>query len=253
MRRSAVLGVALFLSLACGRAAAQESKVVVDDRLRSELTVVQGARIFFGHHSVGDNLLEGVAALSREAGVAVTIGEGRVGANKDPASKFEAWAHKAESGVDANVLVMKLCYVDFNPSTNVDELIAAYRAAVERVRRAKPGVKIVHVTAPLTERDGGLKNWLKRAMGQSVWGDDSNAKRLAYNRALTAAFPGDPIFDLATIESTRPDGSREEHAVNGQPVPMLWAGYSEDGGHLNEQGKRVAGRAFVAALAAAAR
>ncbi|MCC7074831.1 MAG: SGNH/GDSL hydrolase family protein [Deltaproteobacteria bacterium] len=226
---------------------------MADEALRSELTTLKEARIFFGHHSVGVNLLEGVAALAREAGVAVTIGEGSVGANTYPKSKFEAWAQKAEAGIDADLMVMKLCYVDVTPSTNVDELVASYRGAVERVRHAKPGVKILHVTTPLTVRGDGLKNWLKRSFGRSVWDDDANAKRLAYNRALVAAFPGEPIFDLATIESTRPDGSREEHVVGGTPVPMLWPGYSDDGSHLNEQGKRMAGRAFVAALAAALR
>ncbi len=252
MDRSTLL-VALVASTLCGSAAAQESKVVVDDQVRSELQVLQGARVFFGHHSVGDNMLDGVAALAREAGVAVTIGNGRVGANSDPKSKFEDWAKKAESGVEADLMVMKLCYVDFNPSTNVDEVMAAYRGAVERVRRAKPGVRILHVTAPLTVRAGGVKSWLKRNLGRAVWEDDANAKRAAFNRALKAAFPADPIFDLAAIESTRPDGSREEHVVDGQPVAMLWPGYSSDGGHLNDAGKRVAGRAFVAALVAALR
>ncbi len=248
---------ALFVILAAvtsfSRAAAQEAKAVVDDQLRSELQRVQSARVFFGHQSVGDNLLEGVAALAREAGTAVAIGDGHIGANTDPKSKFEDWARKAESGADVELMVMKLCYVDISPTTNVDDLVAAYRGAVERVRRAMPGVKILHVTAPLTERGSGLKNWLKRSLGRSVWDDDSNAKRAAFNRALKLAFPADPIFDLAAVESTRPDGSREEHVVNGQPVAMLWPGYSSDGGHLNDAGKRAAGRAFVAALAAALR
>jgi hypothetical protein len=51
------------------------------------------------------------------------------------------------------------------------------------------------------------------------------------------------------VESTRPDGTIEAYEVDGNPVPMLWPGYSRDGGHLNDEGKLVAGKAFAHALA----
>lgn len=255
--RAAALAAACSLAIGCPAAVAaektEEKALVADDSLKRDLETLRAARVFFGHHSVGRDLLDGVAQLAKEAGVEVSLGEGPVGENQDPKSKFEAWAKKAESGVEADLMVMKLCFVDFTPHTNPEELLSAYQAAVARVKQAKPGVKIVHVTAPLTGRAGGAKAWLNRTVGRSVWADDANARRLAYNRALRAAFPGEPIFDLATVESTRPDGSREEHAVGGQPVPMLWPGYTYDDGHLNDAGKRVAARAFIATLAQALR
>ncbi len=249
----AALAAGLWLALGAQAEATEGSTVVVDQALKKDLETIRDARVFFGHQSVGKNLLDGVAALAQEAGIELHLGEATLGANRDPRSKFEAFARMAEGGVEADLMVMKLCFVDIDPNTDTDALLAAYRDAVARVRKAKPGVKLLHVTTPLTGRGTGLKSWLRRTLGRSVWDDDTNAKRLAYNRGLRAMFPADPIFDLAALESTRPDGSREEYAVNGQPVPMLWPGYSDDNGHLNEAAKRVAARAFVAALAEALR
>ena len=253
--------VALFLGLslgvACGGPAptVMENTVLVDDVFKSDLETVRGARIFFGHYSVGANILEGLASLAREAGIAVAIGEGPVGENTKPLAKFEDFARHAESpaSMGEQLMLMKLCYVDFTPSTDAAELVRAYASAVERVRTARPGTRIVHVTPPLFARPTDLKSRLKRMLGSAVWEDQANLRRFEFREQLLRRFPGEPIFDLAIIESVRPDGTREEYAVEGRTVPMLWPGYSSDGGHLNDSGKRIAAKAFVHALAAALR
>jgi len=109
------------------------------------------------------------------------------------------------------------------------------------------------VTPALFTRTTDLKSTLNRTLGRPVWEDQSNAKRLDYCKKLREAFPDESFFDLAGVESTRPDGGAEEHEVGGQTVPMLWPGYSNDGGHLNEAGKLVAAKAFAHALAIALR
>jgi hypothetical protein len=158
---------------------------------------------------------------------------------------------RSSSARGAELAAMKLCYVDFNPDTDVEALLARYRDSVERLRRASPGTRVLHVTTPLTTRQNDVKSLLQRALGKQVWEDASNAKRLEYNDGLRAMFPNDPIFDLAAVEAQRPGGAREEHTVDGRAVPMLWPGYARDHGHLNELGKRVAARAFARAIAAA--
>jgi hypothetical protein len=248
---------ALMLCCACGAAESRsmETQAVIDDTLKADLETLRGARVFFGHQSVGVNILEGLAQLSREAGIPVQIGEGPVGANRDPASKFEDFARRAEStpAGELQVMAVKLCYADFEPSTDVDALIRAYRDAVARVRKAQPGVRIVHVTPPLWARPSGFKAGIKRMLGKSFWEEQGDVHAQSYRAKLLAAFPGEPVFDLSLIESTRPDGSREENQVDGHAVPMLWPGYTNDGGHLNQTGKRIAAKAFAHALAVAAR
>ena len=256
MSLAAVLA-ALLACCACGgpEPATMNTHSVIDDELKADLETLRGARIFFGHQSVGVNILEGLAELSREAGIPVQIGEGPVGANRNPASKFEDFARRAEStpAGELQVMAVKLCYADFEPSTDVDALIRAYRDAVARVRKAQPGVRIVHVTPPLWARPSGFKAGIKRMLGRSIWEEQGDAHAQSYREKLLAAFPGEPLFDLGRLESTRPDGSREENQVDGSAVPMLWPGYTNDGGHLNHAGKRLAARAFAHALALAAR
>lgn len=252
MRRLAfVLGLAL--SSACGAGAnpSPETSVLIDDTLKQDLATLHGARVFFGHHSVGQDILDGLDELSRECRIDVRIDEAPVGENTRPLGKFEDFAKRGERDPSdgTQVMVMKLCYVDITPRTDVDELVRGYVQAVERVKKARPAVRIVHVTPPLCARPTDVKSKLNRTLGRAVWEDQANAKRLAYGKKLRETFPGDPFFDLSAVESTRPDGSLEEYEVDGKPVPMMWPGYTRDGGHLNEEGKRVAAKAFAHALA----
>ena len=48
----------------------------------------------------------------------------------------------------------------------------------------------------------------------------------------------EPVFDLAAVESTRPDGSREVLDVGGSRAYALVSAYASDGSHLNEAGRR---------------
>jgi hypothetical protein len=248
-------GVALCSACSGETTSRPETRVVIDDTLKQDLATLRGARVYFGHHSVGQDILDGLAVLSKDAGIEVKIDEGPVGQNTKPLEKFEDFAKRAERDPadGTQLMAMKLCYVDFNPRTDVDELIRGYVHAVERVRKARPGVKVVHVTPPLFARPTDVKSKLNRTLGRVVWEDEANAKRLAFSRRLREAFANDPFFDLGAIESTRPDGTAEEYEVDGNPVPMLWPGYTRDGGHLNDPGKLVAAKAFAHALASALR
>lgn len=265
--------VALALAGACGDeemvAAQAEStnrptltRVGTDhDALVEELRAVAAKKVWFGHHSVGVDMLEGVQALARSADVQVAIGEGPVGENGKPLDKIADFEREAIEGAgkDADVVAMKLCYADFTPTTNVAQLVDAYAQSVQRIRAARPGVRVLHITAPLTTRQEDFKSRVMRFLGRPVWGDEANLRRLEYAEALQARFPGEPVLDLARVQSTRKDGGREMHLVSGNAVPggrgrlvpMLWSGWSRDEGHLNDEGKRIAGRAFVGALAAA--
>jgi hypothetical protein len=242
---------------ACGARAepVTEERIVVEESVKQDLAALRGARVFFGHHSVGANILQGLSELSKEAGVDVRIDEAPVGENTKPLGKFEDFAKRAERNPDdgTQLMAMKLCYVDFQPTTDVDSLVLAYAAAVERVKKARPGVKVLHVTPPLCTHPTDLKSKLSRTLGKSIWEDQANAKRLEFKGKMIARFPGEPVFDLAAVESTRPDGTPEVYTVDGKEIPMLWPGYSDDGGHLNGKGRVAAAKAFAHALALALR
>jgi hypothetical protein len=242
-------------ALACGTRTETktEARILVDETVKKDLATLGGAHVFFGHHSVGANILQGLSELSKETGIQVKIDEAPVGENTKPLGKFEDFAKRGETNPSdgTQVMAMKLCYVDFRPDTNVGELVQAYAAAVDRVKKARPGVRIVHVTPPLMARPSDLKSKISRTLGKSIWEDEANAKRLEFKQKMLERFPGDPVFDLSAVESTRPDGTKEEYMVDGKKVPMLWPGYTSDGGHLNETGQVVAAKAFAHAFAAA--
>ena len=245
----------LLLAGCAGEPKEPETRSMIDAAFKTDLETVSKAHVFFGHHSVGQNLLEGVAMLSKEAGVPIKIDEAPVGKNLEPLTKFEDFAARGEAnkGDGTQLILMKLCYVDFNPDSNVDAMLDAYMKAVGRVRAARPGVKILHVTPPLHSRPGGIKTTMQRLLGKQVWEDDTAIKRAEYAAKLKDRCRGEPVFDLSGVESTQPDGGKVIGVVKGREVPFLWSGFTDDGGHLNDFGKKVAGKAFVQALAAALR
>ena len=55
--------------------------------------------------------------------------------------------------------------------------------------------------------------------------------------------------DLAGVESTHPDGTRESFTSRGKDYFALVPSYSHDGRHLNEPGRRAVAEALLVFLA----
>jgi hypothetical protein len=236
--------------------------VKVDADLSADLDRVRQSRIFFSHHSVGGNILAGIETLYREAGrpgfrlvsladAKAQAGpawvEGEGGQNGAPKSKIDFFAEaiRKDSAVQPRVALMKFCYVDFNPHTNVDELFGHYASTLAALKREHPEITFAHATVPLMKRPTELKWRILRLMGRMVWEDDANVKRHQFNQRLLTEFAADPIFDLARAESTRPDGSRETFTHGSGVYHSLEPSYTHDGGHLNELGQRVVGAEMI--------
>jgi lysophospholipase L1-like esterase len=147
--------------------------------------------------------------------------------------------------------MMKLCFVDFHPRTDVDHLFGYYRSMIEALKRERPGVRIAHATVPLTVYPDDIKSQLRRMLGKEVWEEAANVKRADYNRRLKEAFKSDPVFDLARAEASAPDASLTTFEQGGQRYQSLYPGYTEDGGHLNALGQRVVASAMLHFLAGA--
>jgi hypothetical protein len=248
--------------------AASGARASDDTLLRAELLAVARLSIFFGHQSVGMNLLDGVSRIAAREGIQLqfkdvtaspavargTLSHAFVPENGNPEMKLRSFSgHLAAlSATPPDVALVKFCYVDFDAGTDAAVLFARYRETLADLRVRNPGVTFVHVTAPLTTVQGGFKAFLKRLTGGIPYGVAENARRDDFNQLLRQAYQGrEPIFDLAAAESTRADGSRETVDWKGRPVPALVADLASDDGHLNEAGQERAARAFLAALAAA--
>ena len=79
---------------------------------------------------------------------------------------------------------------------------------------------------------------------------DVNAIRNRYSTLMLAAYSGRaPVFDLATLESTRPDGSRSFFTRGADTAYTLAEEYTSDGGHLNEAARRMVAEQLLIFLA----
>jgi hypothetical protein len=213
-------------------------------------------RIYFGHQSVGADIVKGIKEITGEeyaTRLRVVEAEGPaafgqpvfahsyIGENGNPDLKIDRFETIIRSGVGnrADIAMFKLCYIDIVAGTDVPKIFTHYRETLSRLEKTYPHVKFVHITVPLTTLQTGPKAWTKRALGRSAGGYEENVARSAYNELLRKEYAGrEPIFDLAKMEATTPDGSISSFTANGRQVDMLTPAYTTDGGHLNELGRR---------------
>jgi hypothetical protein len=238
----------------------------LDERARAALA---SGRFFFGHQSVGFDVLDGVVAVSAShPEVKLRIVEGRdaaqldgpallharIGENERPREKIDDFVRVLEGGVGERVdlAAMKLCYIDFDEATDVRALFEHYRAAMASLRARFPKLALAHVTVPLKVVGTGPKAQVKALLGKKNVSFEANRKRAEFNELLRAEYPG-AVFDLAEIESTAPDGRRLQVSFGGASAPALLPEYTTDGGHLNERGRARVAEPFLAFLAKAAR
>lgn len=217
------------------------------------LQKVAGKRIYFGHQSVGLNIIDGINDILKEhQGVELKItkttdphvlngpvfAHSMVGENEDPISKINDFAHSMDNGIGgkADIAFFKFCYVDITRNTDVEEIFTAYKTAMQRLKDKYPNTRFVHLTSPLSLSAPSVKGWIKGVLGR----EDNNIKKNVFNEMLRREYEGrDPLFDLATIESTYPDGSRASFTNNGTTYYSLVPHYTSDSGHLNETGRKI--------------
>lgn len=220
-------------------------------------------RIFFGHQSVGRDIMGGMRALLAEhSGTPLRVVEtdrpdltdgpafmeARIGRNREPRSKLEAFERIVASGLGAGgIALLKFCYVDVGNDTDVDALYDDYRESIARLEAAVPRIEVVHATIPLRTAPPRWKELAGRLAGR-VQASEVNRRRERFNERLRAEVPGEKIFDIARIEATRADGSTATRRVGRESVPMLAEEWTTDGGHLNEAGARTAARALLDVL-----
>lgn len=243
----AVVALILALTALQGNVA---SAIVAED-----LTDAAHTRVFFGHQSVGMNVLDAVPGVYADRGIsAPPIEQGRtepgsnggfiahqfIGENGKPLLKLEDFdrAMRGGMGRHVDVALMKFCYVDITTSTNVDALFARYHNTMAALERDFRNVAFIHVTVPLTTEPGGQAE---------------NVARERLNALIRGEYAGHHLFDLAAVESTKPDGTRVSGRYDNQGYFALYDGYASDVGHLNAVGSKIAATAFLDAIGQASR
>jgi hypothetical protein len=218
----------------------------------ADLQKVSRTRVFFGHQSVGMNILEGVPGVFSDLGVAAPpIHEGQaspgpnggyiahtfVGENENPMGKIDDFNAKLRAGMgkQVDVAMMKFCYVDVYASRDVNALFTHYRDTIAALERDFPNVTFIKATVPLTTTDSGAA------------ADNANRERL--NELIRKEYTGHHLFDLAALESTEPNGSRVSSSDGGRLAYALFNGYAADEGHLNSTGAHRVAAGWLKAVA----
>jgi hypothetical protein len=240
---------------------------VLKDIPSSTWQQLSGKRIYFGHQSVGFDIVDGLQTVLKEhheiplkieevADPSRTRGSVfvhfRNGKNHDLHSKIKAFTGVLEraGGWPPDIAFFKFCFVDVTANTDVPDAFAVYKSAMESLRRRHPGTAFIHVTVPLTTVQSGIKARVKKIIGRPVEGYEDNARRNEFNDLLRKEYGGtSPLYDLAGIESGLPGGTPCSFTHRGMTGQALCPEYTTDGGHLNERGKKAAAEQLLLLLA----
>lgn len=218
--------------------------------------------VFFGHQSVGADIIRGLSELSDvERGTGPRICDRHhidtsrgaadtpwllihspVGRNREPLSKLDEFERltREEFATRIDVALLKFCYIDITSATPVAELFQTYITRMTALADAIPHVRIAHVTVPLRSVQPAWRAALGRVLGRSDPEVEHNRAREDFNRRLREAVPPASLFDLAAIESGQPENGLD------QALPRsLRADWTNDGGHLNALGRKIAARTFL--------
>jgi hypothetical protein len=202
-------------------------------------------RIFFGHQSVGNNIIDGIMTLKNESNSTAFIlletkdksdfqhplfAHSFIGKNLNPKSKIDDFINIMESGLadSVDIAFMKLCYIDINRRTNISALFIYYQTLVGILQEKYPHLKIIHFTVPITTKPKGIKGLAKILLKM-----DNNVYINRYNEFLRNHYKDFELFDIANIEATFSDGNSNSYSHG---IPGLIYEYSSDGGHLNQRG-----------------
>jgi len=257
-----------------------------------ELAAAARFRTFFGHQSVGNDLLLAVPGVYAARGMAPppigdvaglsghaepghaepghaepgapigAVGDGggylahaAIGVNGQPLLKIEEFATRMRGGIAArvDVAMMKLCYIDIVADTDVVPLFTAYRDTLAGLAREFPAVRFVAVTVPLTTDADAmrrLKSGIKAVLGRTDrFGPAENVARERLNALIRREYAGGHLFDLATAESTGPDGTHAGGRYRGAEYLALCREYASDCGHLDRRGAHAVATAWLTAIA----
>ncbi len=254
-----LLAVLFFLNFMGGSAVASDNNGLksINDVVSEDWKKLSGQRIFFGHHSVGNNIFSGINDLQKKhPEISLNIIKSHdaasfssaaflhsaVGNNTDPISKiheFDLFMHNG-LGAKADIAFFKFCFVDVVRTTDIQQLFKEYTSVIDKIQKDYPDLTIVHSTVPLQVHKMTWKTYVKNIMKFNSWKYTDNVRRNEFNTMLLAKYgKKGKVFDLALLEATDQDGSIEQfQGPGGKKYLALAPAYSNDGAHLNTIGAK---------------
>ncbi len=266
--RIIIVILGLFLSSSCREAKVEIVKdryVKLDAVSLDRWDALSRKKVFFGHKSVGANIIEGLKdVLSQRPQIRLDVREtdnpagftapvfahSAIGKNNEPLTKLARFREIMESGVgrESDIAFFKFCFVDVNHDTNLEALFSSYVELVEDLADRFPDLKILTVTVPLLSKPVGVMTRLKKLLGRLPWYEADNVQRNLFNDMLRDRFKGS-LFDLAAIESRIDDSKKAVFRESQKEYELLYRPFTDDGGHLNLLGRQVVAIELLTLLA----
>lgn len=231
-----------------------------------QLSAAASVRVFFGHKSVGSNILGGLAELYRSAGVEPPqivetrdvahlsgwfLAHSMVGANRDPLGKLKEFADIVGGplGGAVDVAALKFCYADVTSDTDIEALFGRYVEVMDELAGRRPDLRLLYTTVPLTT-DRAWKAKLKALAGRDDRkGPADNLARYRYNTMVRDRYASTGrLFDVAAVEATL-TGEPMTRTLGGQTYHVLNSSLAADAGHLNPAGAKAAATEFARVVA----
>ena len=144
-------------------------------------------RIFFGHQSVGNNIVQGLIDIEKNYPyISLNVIEtdhlpenmegffahAYMGDNENPESKINAFKKAIDNGLGNNIdyAFLKFCFVDIDKHTDIEALFSKYDKMVEYINKNYPKTKLIHFTVPLIRKEktstfGKIKRSIKEFFG----------------------------------------------------------------------------------------
>jgi hypothetical protein len=244
----------------------KENLPLISDVPESAWKSLSQKKIYFGHQSVGGNIIDGVNKVMEnndliklnikntadvQAFDSPVFAHSDIGNNGDIDSKLDDFSKNIRKGLGdkADLAFLKLCFWDVRRSTDINEVFNDYKKTITDLKIEYPSTKFVHLTVPLMSHSNGVIAKIKRMIKPDN-ADLDNIKRNELNRLIVAEYGGkEPLFDIARIESTLPNGVRATFSADGGNYYYLPDEYTDDGGHLNEQASKYVAEQLLITLA----
>lgn len=264
--RLSLLLIFVIISASCKDNTAMNDKLINNTDLQLDtkhLNILASKKVFFGHQSVGLNIIDGISqlkALNPELNIDIKTSKAPdsetgpafmhsvVGENQQPLLKIQEFENIIGSATHnkLDIAMLKFCYLDVDKNTDVDKLFSEYESAVYRLVKAHPDTIFVHFTVPLTKSETNLRNIVKKIIGRP----DNNIARQQFNKKIIDKYgQSGRVFDLARIESTYPDGTRSAFKSDNIQYYSLVPEYASDNGHLNEIGAIIVAKELLTYMA----
>jgi hypothetical protein len=256
-RKFSLPGLFLLVSLFPGATGTRGASVqigytnclAVTNYSQSLMTEIGQLKWYFAHASVGGNMMDGVADIhgmntnfyqfhgvseddnppaTTQTGVIYDYARGNPGWQAKVDS-FQTYVSNGWRFPKINLAMNKFCWIDQTAD------LAYYLRSMTNLEAAFPQTAFIYATLPLDTSEGS-DNYLR-----NVFNDDLRGWCRTNNRVL---------FDIADIEAHDTNGNSCTFSYSGRMCQKLFAGYTDDGGHLNPLGRPLVARGYYAVAAA---